>query len=57
MEEEVREILRDVTKEEESSRKGLGTRISCHFRKIGLRKGEEIPALHDIKLQIPEFGE
>jgi plasmid stability protein len=57
MEEEVREILRDATKGEESSRKGLGTRISSRFRKIGLRKGEEIPELRDIKLQIPGFGE
>jgi antitoxin FitA len=57
MEEEVREILRDATKKEESSGNGLGTRISSRFRKIGLRKGEELPELHDIQLQVPNFGE
>jgi antitoxin FitA len=57
MEEEVREILRDATKVEESGRKGLGTRISSRFRKIGLRKGEEIPELRDILLQVPDFDE
>jgi len=56
MEEEVRDILRDATKEEDSGRKGLGTRISSRFRKIGLKKGEEIPELRDIQLQIPDFG-
>ncbi len=54
-EEEVREILRDATKEEESNRKGLGTRISSYFRKIGLRKGEEIPELRDIQIRVPDF--
>lgn len=57
MEEEVREILRTATKEAESDRKGLGTRISARFRKCGLKKGEEIPELHDIRLQIPDFAE
>jgi antitoxin FitA len=56
MEEEVREILRDATKVEESKGTGLGTRISSRFRKIGLRKGEEIPEINDIRLQIPDFG-
>jgi hypothetical protein len=36
---------------------GFGTEISAHFRGIGLRKGEEIQELHDIKLQIPNFEE
>lgn len=57
MEEEVREILRDATKNEASNRKGLGTRIAERFRGIGLRPGEEIQELHDIKLQIPDFEE
>jgi plasmid stability protein len=59
MEEEVREILRDATKVEESGRKGLGTRISSRFRKIGLRKSKEIPELRDIQnqLQVPDFDE
>jgi plasmid stability protein len=56
MEEEVREILRDATKAD-SNRKGLGTRIAEHFREIGLKPGEEIQELRDIKLQVPDFGE
>ena len=57
MEEEVREILRDATKGEGKNRKGLGTEIAELFRGIGLRPGEEIQEIHDIKLQIPEFEE
>lgn len=58
MEEEVREILRDATKSQRNGgRKGLGTEISELFRGIGLRPGEEIPELHGIKLQIPDFNE
>ena len=57
MEEEVREILRDATKGDASTRKGLGTRIASRFRKIGLRKGEEIRELHDIQLRVPDFKE
>jgi plasmid stability protein len=57
MEEEVREILRDATKEECASRRGLGTRIAARFRKIGLKKGEEILELRDIRLQVPDFKE
>ena len=58
MEEEVREILRDATKSEGTAKsKGLGTRISERFRGIGLREGEEIQELRDIKLQIPDFSE
>ena len=57
MEEEVREILRDAAKEDASNRGGLGTRIAAHFRGIGLKPREEIPEIHDIKLQIPDFEE
>jgi antitoxin FitA len=57
MEEEVREILRDATKSEGSSRKGLGTRIASHFRKVGLRKGEEIPELKGFTIEPPDFAE
>jgi antitoxin FitA len=55
-EEEVREILRDATKEEAQRRDGLGTRIASRFRKIGFKKGE-IQEIHDLRLQIPDFGE
>jgi plasmid stability protein len=57
MEEEVREILRDAAKEDAPKRTGLGTAIAAHFRGIGLKPGEEIQELHDIKLQIPDFEE
>lgn len=57
MEEEVREILRDATKTETSSRKGLGTEIASLFRDIGLKPGEEIRELRDIRLQVPDFEE
>jgi plasmid stability protein len=57
MEEEVREILRDAAKVEDQSRKGLGTRIASRFRKIGLRKGEEIPELRGFTLEPPDFQE
>ena len=58
MEEEVREILRDATKNEDSSRKGgLGTEIAARFRKIGLKPGEEIPELRGYTIEAPDFGE
>jgi antitoxin FitA len=58
MEEEVREILRDAAKSEGARRrKGLGTEIAELFRGIGLGPGEEIPELHNIKLQVPNFEE
>jgi plasmid stability protein len=58
MEEEVREILRDATKQEASSRrKGLGTEIAELFRGIGLRPGEEIQELRGFTLEPPDFKE
>lgn len=57
MEEEVREILRDATKDELSRRKGLGSRIASRFRKFGLRKREELTKLPEIRLQPPDFKE
>jgi plasmid stability protein len=55
MEEEVREILRDATKEESKGRKGLGTEIAELFRGIGLKPGEEIPELRGFTLEPPDF--
>ena len=57
MEEEVREILRDATKDEAKSRKGLGTEIAELFRGIGLRPGEELEKLPEIHIEPPDFGE
>ena len=57
MEEEVREILRDATKEEGKRRKGLGTEISELFREVGLKPGEELPELRGFTIQPPDFEE
>jgi len=57
MEEEVREILRDATKNDGSQRKGLGTEIAELFRGIGLRPGEELSKLPEIHIQPPDFEE
>jgi plasmid stability protein len=40
MEEEVRQILRDATKEPETDATGLGTRIAARFAGIGLKEDE-----------------
>jgi len=55
MEEEVREILRDAAKSEAKGGKGLGTEIASLFRNVGLKPGEEIQELRDIRLQVPDF--
>jgi antitoxin FitA len=57
MEEEVREILRDAAKNEGSRGKRLGTEIAELFRGIGLRPGEELPKLPEIRMQPPDFEE
>jgi antitoxin FitA len=57
MEEEVREILRDATKGEGSRRRNLGSEIAALFGKVGLRPGEKIEELRDIRLQVPDFDE
>lgn len=57
MEEEVREILRDATKQEDKNRKGLGTRIAARFKGIGLKDGEDLPEFRGLRLEIPDFDE
>jgi len=57
MEEEVREILRDATKVETSKQKSLGTEIAEMFRKVGLRRGEEIQELRGFTIEAPNFDE
>ena len=54
MEEEVRDILRDAVKDEESSAGGLGTAISSLFRKVGFKEGE-IRVLRGHKITPPTF--
>jgi plasmid stability protein len=55
MEEEVRDILRDAVKEEETSASGLGTAISSRFRKLGLKF--DIPELRGHKIRPVSFDE
>jgi plasmid stability protein len=53
MEEEVREILRDATKEESNG--GLGTRIVAMFSGSGL--GVDLPEMPSWKMRVPSFVE
>ena len=53
--EEVREILCDAVKSKGTVGGGLGTRIASRFRDVGLRPGEEIKEIRNIRLQIPDF--
>lgn len=53
MEEEVRDILRDAVKEEETSAGGLGTAISSRFRKLGYKF--RIPELRGQKIRPVSF--
>ena len=53
MEAEVRDILRDALKVEDSSRKGLGSRIAARFKHIGLREGEELTPLRGYTVKSP----
>jgi len=54
MEEEVREILRDAVKEEDSPAGGLGTEIARLFAKVGLEA--DIPELRGHKIKPPSFA-
>jgi plasmid stability protein len=57
MEEEIREILRDATKKEVHSRKGLGTEIAALFRRSGLAAAEEIAEFRGTEIQSVDFEE
>jgi plasmid stability protein len=54
MEEEVRDILRNAVKVEDSSSGGLGTGISSLFAKVGLET--DIPELRGHKIEPANFG-
>jgi antitoxin FitA len=54
MEEEVREILRDAVKEEDSPAGGLGTEIARLFAKVGLEA--DIPELRGHEIKPPSFA-
>ena len=53
MEEEVRDILRDAAKEEETPAGGLGTEIASLFTKVGL--DTEIPELRGHQINPTSF--
>jgi plasmid stability protein len=53
MEAEVRDILRDVVKQEDPPSNGLGTEIAALFKGIGLREGEEIAELRGFGITSP----
>jgi plasmid stability protein len=57
MEEEAREILRDALRDENAPKLGLGSEIVAMFsgQGIGLEKGEEIPEIRGMRMQIPKF--
>jgi plasmid stability protein len=51
MEAEIRDILRDVAKEDIEPAGGLGTEIALLFKGIGLQGGDEIPELRGFKMK------
>jgi plasmid stability protein len=53
MEEEVRDILRDAVKEEDTPSGGLGTSIASLFQKVGLKSA--IPELRGHTIKPPSF--
>lgn len=53
MEAEVRDILRDVVKQEDRPGSGLGTEIAALFHGIGLTKDEDIPELRSFHIESP----
>lgn len=57
MEAEAREILRNALREEEAPARGLGSEMVALFsgQGIGLKKGEEIPEIRGMRMQIPKF--
>jgi len=57
MEEEVREILRNALREEETPQRGLGSEIVALFsgQGIGLEEGEEIQEIRGMHMQIPKL--
>jgi plasmid stability protein len=51
MEAEIRDILRNVVKEDIPPAGGLGTQIVALFKGIGLQEGEEIPELRGYSIK------
>ena len=57
MEEEVREILRDVVREEAPQKGGFGTATVALFSGSGVYLEEPIPEIRGMRLEIPDFEE
>jgi plasmid stability protein len=57
MEEEVREILRDVVREEAPQKGGFGTATVALFSGSGVFLDEPIPEIRGMRLEIPDFEE
>ena len=57
MEAEAREILHDALREKRGPERGLGSEMVALFsgQGIGLKKGEEIPEIRGMRMQIPKF--
>jgi len=55
---EVREILRNALREEETPKRGLGSEIVALFsgHGIGLKEGEEIPEIRGMRMRIRSFS-
>jgi plasmid stability protein len=53
MEAEVRDILRDVVKNDETAMGGLGSEIASLFQGIGFREGEQISELRGHTIRSP----
>jgi antitoxin FitA len=55
MEEEAREILRNALREEETSKRGLGSEMVALFSGSGVYLDEPIAEIRDMRMEIPDF--
>ena len=55
MEEEVREILRNALREEETPKRGLGSEMVALFSGSGVYLDEPIAEIRDMRMEIPDF--
>jgi plasmid stability protein len=55
MEAEAREILRNALKEEETSKRGLGSEMVALFSGSGVYLDEPIAEIRDMRMEIPDF--
>ena len=55
MEAEAREILRNALKEEETSKRGLGSEMVALFSGSGVYLDAPIAEIRDMRMEIPDF--